>query len=123
LLGNFAAHAGTVVTYPGEPLLSSIVAIVSALAFPASGIVRGVTAIVRHAALVSDPLQQAAQAGALCMVVRNKDWLPKDGDTLRDIVFRGKMIRTGKSRDRSSCTIQTVENPINIITRFAKSSS
>lgn len=89
----------TMVTYPGEDLLPSVLAIVVALTFPTSCIVRGLTAMVRHAAFVSDPLLQAAQAGALCMVVRSKERLAEDGDTWKDMVFRPNMIRTGRSHE------------------------
>lgn len=59
--------------YPEESILSTIIAIVLALVFPASGVGLGATAIARRAAFVSEPLEQAARAGALYMVVRTKD--------------------------------------------------
>jgi len=73
-LGNYAAHAATVITYPGEPPIFVFSAIIYALFFPASGMVRGLGAIFRHARLEKDDLQSAARAGALCHVVRTKDW-------------------------------------------------
>ncbi|MCJ1377032.1 hypothetical protein MMC17_000122 [Xylographa soralifera] len=92
-LRNYVAHAATVVIYPGESFLSTIGAVILAFFFPTSGIVRGLTAIVRHAATQSKPLEQAARAGALCMVVRNADWRPQADDRLNDMVWRGEMTR------------------------------
>ena len=94
-LGNYAAHAATVVIYPGESLVATVIAIGFALVFPASGVVRGLTAIARHAAFVSDPLEQAARAGALCTVVRTKDWTPVNDGQVSDAVWRGRLIRQG----------------------------
>jgi hypothetical protein len=98
-LGNYAAHAATVISYPGESIASTIGAIVFALVFPTPGIVRGLNAIVRHAAFVSDPLEQAARAGALCMVVRTKDWKPMDGERIKDAIWRGRLHREGLSTE------------------------
>jgi hypothetical protein len=40
-------------------------------------------AIVRRTALRKDlnPLQKAGKAGALCMVVRDRDWIPVEDDS------------------------------------------
>jgi len=56
-------------------------AIFLALIYPYSGIARGLEAIVRHSNLLSgeSELQKAARAGALCVVVRSKAWVPPDG--------------------------------------------
>ncbi|KAH9215618.1 hypothetical protein DL95DRAFT_253878, partial [Leptodontidium sp. 2 PMI_412] len=50
-----------------------------ALLFPASGTLRGLTAIVRCAIRQKTPLQKAARSGALCMVVRSAEWIPPPG--------------------------------------------
>src|ERR1700761_2430636 len=50
-LGNFAAHAATLKTYPGEAPFQVVRAVIYALFFPTSGIVRGLNAIFRHASL------------------------------------------------------------------------
>lgn len=93
---NYLAHAATIVGYPGESLIDSVLGFVFAILFPASGIIRGLSAIFRHAELerISDmlcraskptPLEVAARAGALCHVVRSEIWLPRDGDDVRAV--------------------------------------
>jgi hypothetical protein len=77
-LGNFAAHAATLVTYPGEPPMNVFAAILYALFFPNTGIVRGLNAIFRHAHFSRGDLQAATRAGALCMVVRTGAWRPRE---------------------------------------------
>jgi hypothetical protein len=81
-LGNYASHAATLITYPGEPPLSVAAAILYALFFPTAGISRGLSAIFRAARLIAwrrkgGDLGAAARSGALCMVVRSSDWRPK----------------------------------------------
>jgi hypothetical protein len=76
-LGNFAAHAATLKTYPGEAPFQVVRAIIYALFFPTSGIVRGLNAIFRHASFEKTDLRVAARAGALCMVVRTSKWRPE----------------------------------------------
>ncbi len=45
-----------------------------ALGLPTSGVLRGLDALRRHAIIGGSPLQKARKAGALCEVVRTKDW-------------------------------------------------
>ena len=73
LLANFVAHAATVKTKPGEPIISVFSALVLALFFPGIGTAKGLDAIFRHAITGSSPLQVAKKAGALCQVVRTPD--------------------------------------------------
>ncbi|TID27482.1 hypothetical protein E6O75_ATG00249 [Venturia nashicola] len=84
-LGNYAAHASTLITYPGEDPIYIGAAILYALFFPTTGVVRGLNAIFRHARVCwrwksafieSSELRVAARAGALCMVVRTDKWRP-----------------------------------------------
>ena len=82
---NYFAHAATVKIYPGERTLDITFAVVSAILFPTSGIVRGLHSIMRHAVSVRDSLQRAARAGALCKVVRTDDWEPEDDAAVSDI--------------------------------------
>jgi hypothetical protein len=90
--GNYFAHAATVQTYPRESLRSTIQALVLALLFPAAGISRGLTTIIRCAKRQKTPLQIAARAGALCMVVRTKEWQPLTGEPPIDgIIVRSSM--------------------------------
>jgi hypothetical protein len=83
-LGNYAAHAATLITYPGEDPIYIGAAILYALFFPTTGIVRGLNAIFRRARvggkfpfIEDSALRVAARAGALCMVVRTEKWRPK----------------------------------------------
>lgn len=69
-LGNYVAHAATVVTKPGQTTLSSVTAIVTAILFPGSGVRNGVDAILSKAIWGKTDLLIAAHAGALCAVVK-----------------------------------------------------
>jgi hypothetical protein len=69
-LGNYAAHAATVLSQPGEAPLRTAVVMVTALLFPGAGVLRGAQALVRLAILAPTELQRAARAGALRMVVK-----------------------------------------------------
>lgn len=93
---NYLAHAATIVGYPGESLVDNVLGFVFAILFPASGIIRGLSAIFRHAELErtpdalrgthkSTPLEVAARAGALCHVIRSEAWLPRNGDSVRAV--------------------------------------
>jgi hypothetical protein len=86
-LANYAAHAVTTRSLPGERTGRYIVAVLGALFFPASGTFRGVLAILSFAKFGKSDLQVAARAGALCMVVRAPDWRPQEGDTLPNAFF------------------------------------
>ncbi|KAL8797776.1 MAG: hypothetical protein Q9195_000128 [Heterodermia aff. obscurata] len=85
LLANYITHAATVKSNPGEPALRSFVALATALIYPAAGIVRGLDGIFRHAVTSSSPLQTAKKAGALCTVVRTRDWQPQSGDVVQGV--------------------------------------
>lgn len=88
-LFNYVAHAATVLTRPGERSDDFIVAVVGSLLFPALGLYRGIEAVLSGAIFVkNDDIQKAAKSGALCMVVRGKDWRPVDGDGASNAVFR-----------------------------------
>ena len=50
-----------------------------ALILPTSGVLRGLDAIRRCAVIGGSPLQKALKAGALCELVRTKDWKPQPG--------------------------------------------
>ncbi|KAK4210517.1 hypothetical protein QBC37DRAFT_292336 [Rhypophila decipiens] len=71
-LGNYVAHAVTVNTDPGQPILSSVLAVILVILFPGTGIEKALLAIYSRAVLALTELQQAARAGALC-VVRKRD--------------------------------------------------
>jgi hypothetical protein len=87
-LGNYLAHAATVITTPGESTFSVIATMISALFFPTSGVLRGASAIMTFAKFAKDDLQTAARARALCMVVRTEAWRPQKGQTFPHAVLR-----------------------------------
>jgi hypothetical protein len=69
-LTNYVAHAATVITSPGQHWTETLEISWLALLVPVSGIARAVSAVSEHSALEKAPIQQAARAGALCMVGR-----------------------------------------------------
>jgi hypothetical protein len=69
---------------PGESALSSFTSVAMAFFFPTFSIMKAVSAIVRHARFTKkDELWIAARPGALCMLVRTRDWVPQHGDVVR----------------------------------------
>jgi hypothetical protein len=48
------------------------------------------SAIIRRARLSESDLRAAARAGALCMVVRTKDWKPQPGDVIAEAILARK---------------------------------
>ena len=89
LLANYVAHAVTVKSVPGESFISVLKNVVCSLLFPVSGVKRGVDAIYQRAILAKTPLDAAARAGALCMVVRSREWRPERDDVVRILDVRG----------------------------------
>ena len=79
-LANYVAHAATIKSIPGEPTLITLRVLLSALCLPVSGVRRGVKAIKQRAVFSGTPLETAAKAGALCVVVRTPEWVPQRGD-------------------------------------------
>jgi hypothetical protein len=68
--GNYLAHAATVTSTPGAAPLSRALNMLKALLFPISGFILGLEAIASMAMAAKTPLQTAARAGALLMVVK-----------------------------------------------------
>ena len=106
LLANYVAHAATVKSLPGESFTSILKSIFCSLVFPVSGIRRGVNAIYQRAVLAKTPLEAAAKAGALCMVVRTREWRPERGDVGTVIDVRAPLekpwwLRQVSSRSRA----------------------
>jgi hypothetical protein len=93
---NYLAHAATVKSFPGESTAENIASLLFALLYPSSGIVRGLDAIFRHAVFTEHELQRAAQAGALCMVVRSNLWTPAEASLVKDcnLPLTGKRLLT-----------------------------
>ncbi|KAJ7673760.1 hypothetical protein DFH06DRAFT_960668, partial [Mycena polygramma] len=85
---NYVAHAATVRAYPGESAFNLGWGVVAAMLLPTSGMFRGSSAILRArfgSSRSPSPLELAARCGALCMVVRTKDWKPVAGDRLTQV--------------------------------------
>ena len=82
-LANYVAHAVTLKSLPGESTISVLRNVVCSLLFPISGVRRAVNAISQRAIFAKTPLEAAAKAGALCMVVRTLEWKPEHGDVVR----------------------------------------
>jgi hypothetical protein len=87
-LANFIAHCATVKSYPAETNVELVVAVILALFFPSSGVIRALDSILRSSRLLqTNEAQRAAKAGALCMVVRTDKWKPQPGDVIRDVIW------------------------------------
>ena len=78
-LANYIAHAATVKINPGQPVLRGVFSMLLALILPNSGAYKGIDAVRRCAIIGGSPLQKAKKAGALCEVVRSRDWKPQPG--------------------------------------------
>jgi hypothetical protein len=79
---NYAAHAATIKSNPGDKTSVTVCNITLALLFPVSGLMRAVNAIVRFGRRGSSDVEKACRTGALCMVVRIPGWIPAVGQTL-----------------------------------------
>jgi hypothetical protein len=83
-IANYFAHAATVRANPGEDWKDFTFAVVLAIAFPFSGVARGLEAIIRRLRgyrRSESALRKAARAGALCIVVRDENW-QSDAETV-----------------------------------------
>lgn len=85
-LGNYVTHIATILSIPGEETEVKIFAAISALIFPTTGTARALRYFILRPMFVRDPLNRAARAGALCMVLdkRDVDRLESFGDR-RDV--------------------------------------
>ena len=72
---NYASHAATVKSRPGQTYMHTARDVVLSLLYPYAGLMRALESLARSSWTTND-LTKAARAGALCMVVRNKDWKP-----------------------------------------------
>jgi hypothetical protein len=66
---NYFTHAATIKTLPGESTPITILNILAALFFPASGVFRAYEALKGRAKSYQTDLETAARAGALCTVI------------------------------------------------------
>jgi hypothetical protein len=89
LLFNYVAHGATVVSYPGEPAVDTLLCVVSAILFPTYGVIRALNFIIRHPLLTTkNDLKVAARSGALCMLVRSSEWKPQKGDNIKNALIK-----------------------------------
>ncbi|KAI0885161.1 uncharacterized protein GGS22DRAFT_139616 [Annulohypoxylon maeteangense] len=109
-LGNYVAHAATVRVSPGEPILDRIVNSIAVLLFPQAGAMKGLNAIFRCAVLENSPLQRAARAGALCMVVRTPEWKPMPSESIQGVSYMG--LETMKAFNKNYLSVKFNENPV-----------
>jgi hypothetical protein len=105
-LVNYVAHALTVVVLPGEGPVSHLTNALTSLLFPAFGAYRGLRAIFVGYETIKkkigdqsskeekeeekeqeQDLRKARRAGALCMIVRAGNWVPRDGDEIHENVL------------------------------------
>ncbi|THW38347.1 hypothetical protein D6D21_07831 [Aureobasidium pullulans] len=80
---NYLAHAATVKSSPGDATLVQACNAILALMFPMSGLLRALNAIFRYSRSAKTCLEKACNAGALCMVVRDRHWQPPASSDLR----------------------------------------
>ncbi|RYP63526.1 hypothetical protein DL771_009222 [Monosporascus sp. 5C6A] len=93
---NYFAHSATVIVNPGQSLIETGILIFFALILPGAGIVGAVSAIVRHAATeTKNPLNRAARAGALCMVLK----VPESGTYATQLRSQRNMLRQWERED------------------------
>jgi hypothetical protein len=96
---NYAAHAATIKSNPGDKVPVTVCNIILALLFPVSGLMRAVNAIVRFGRWGGSDLEKACRSGALCMVVRTSGWSPAVGQTLDASFVQRTWTRTNFRRD------------------------
>ncbi|UKZ88256.1 uncharacterized protein TrAFT101_004016 [Trichoderma asperellum] len=82
IVGNYIAHAATVVTVPGQSTTWTVLHIVYATLFPVTGFIMGLRTILRLALLGKTDLHKAARAGALIKVVRKGDYKSSSGEAI-----------------------------------------
>ena len=63
------------IVLPWRKMFSEAVATITSLLYPGAGVVRGIL-VFRSRFRRDTELQQAAVAGALCMVIRTEEWTP-----------------------------------------------
>jgi hypothetical protein len=85
-IGNYIAHAATVLQTPGSSHHDSMMAAFVALLFPPSGMLKGLMGIMIGSTFGKTDLEIAARAGALCMVISTED----QGQTDRELNLERK---------------------------------
>ncbi|KAF8544157.1 hypothetical protein BDD12DRAFT_112038 [Trichophaea hybrida] len=77
---NYVAHAFTINIAAGYGWIYASIFSLMSLFFPSVGLVSACRSLEQIPTATKCPLERAARAGALCMVVRTKHWEPRDGD-------------------------------------------
>jgi hypothetical protein len=72
-LFNYGLHALTVISEPGDGPLQIAITVMGALLMPYAGMARALFTILRGPAHGKSPLEKAARARALCMIVPSKE--------------------------------------------------
>jgi hypothetical protein len=92
-LFNYVAHAATVIIRPGERSFDFAVTVMGSLLFPGMGLYRGIEAILSGASLCgsNNDLRKASRSGALCMLVRSREWRPVDNEKIDNAVVRRQL--------------------------------
>jgi hypothetical protein len=98
---NFLAHAATVKSSPGDATHVQACNAFLALLFPMSGLLRALNALLRYSRAAQTELYKACNAGALCMVVRDRHWRPEDSADLRIGVVCRSQEEEGEEADET----------------------
>ena len=96
---NYAAHAATIKSNPGDKTPVTVCNIILALLFPVSGLMQAVNAIVRFGRRGNSDVGKACRAGALCMVVRIPGWIPAVGQTLDAALVQQTWTQSSRDQD------------------------
>jgi hypothetical protein len=72
-IGNYFAHAATIMLEPGNSTVLNLVRCILALALPLNGIARAVDVFLLRPGFTRDPLEKAARSRALCIVMDRKE--------------------------------------------------
>lgn len=102
-LGNYAAHAATIIGRPGQSDLTSVLSILIAVCLPGAGVLTGIHAIASLAVLAPTELTKAVRAGALCIVVKGDNGFKKKSarqNTENRSVVEGTSFRRGEVLER-----------------------
>ena len=111
LLLNYIAHGATIVSYPGEPAIDTLLCVVTSILFPTFGVIRAFNFIIRHPVLsAKTDLEVARRSGALCMLVRSSSWKPQQGDNIRNALIEdpgNEPLLQGRNNNRSPRYVPT----------------
>ncbi|KAM7196255.1 hypothetical protein V8F20_007095 [Naviculisporaceae sp. PSN 640] len=112
--GNYVVHAATVISNPGQPIMTSIATVIIAILFPGSGMFKALSAIYSQAVFAPMELQQAARAGALCVVrKRNPSEISsRRGKTEEAHSDNGRVIQQGQNGTIEATTEPEVREDI-----------